>query len=318
MKMRCRTGRLFSRLAVLTVLAVLFALPPASAEPFLSDQSPQDFQERTATLFFRAGSSRWLEREQRLVTVPHSESYEKTLVQALLDGPSQGTRLTSLFPQGTEVLSVISEGRQLFVTLNERLMASYPDEAAVINTPDYRSGEGRLRRELAMGSLVNTLTESGEYIKVQVLVRAETTLTGSLRLSNRYYLSDNDALPDPLTRQEPLIMLPGYAAEQVMALWQRRDWMALEERLAQGPADAATQNAFTQALDASPAILGYSVSPGVPSPDGSYALTSVSLQYQVMGGPEKGIENWPLRLSRGAGAWDVPWAAFNALLEACQ
>jgi len=25
-----------------------------------------------------------------------------------------------------------------------------------------------------------------------------------------------------------------------------------------------------------------------------------------------------LRLSRGAGAWDVPWAAFNALLEACQ
>lgn len=307
------------RLAVILSLSALVVSSPVSAEPILGFDNPRAAQVRMATLYFRAaGNSRWLEREQRLIPVAHSESFEKALVQALLDGPSQGMKLTPLFPQGTEVLSVISEKHLLFVTLNERLMANYPDEAANIHIPDFRSGEGRLRRELAMGSLVNTLTESGEYAQVQVLVRAETTLTGSLRLSSRYYLYDNDSLPDPLTRQESLIMLPGYAAEQVMALWQRRDWTVLMERLAQGPSEAAAQSAFTQTLEDSPVILEYVVSPGVPSPDGSYATASVSLQYQAMGGPEKSIENWPLLLSRGAGAWDVPWAAFNALLEACQ
>lgn len=300
-------------------LSALFALLPVGAASLLSDQNPSGEQERLATLYFRAtGRSRWLEREQRLIPFSRSESYEKAQVQALLDGPSQGMKHSSLFPQGTEVLSVIAENQRLFVLMNGRLMADYADEAANINTPAYRAGEGRLRRELAMGSLVNTLTESGEYAQVQVLVRAETTLTGSLRLSNRYYLYDSDALPNPLTRQESLIMLPGHAAEEMMALWQRRDWAAMKESLAQDPAGSAAQSDFTQALDASPVILEYSVSPGIPAPDGRYALVSVSFDYQAMGDPEKSIENWPLRLSRGAGVWDVPWTALNALLEACR
>ncbi|NLG56846.1 MAG: GerMN domain-containing protein [Clostridiales bacterium] len=318
MKMRSKNEWMKKTLSALLGLALFFCLPTGNLEGLLTDQSPQEAQERLGTLYFRAANSRWLEREQRPVAFTRSESYEKALVQALIDGPLQSSRLSPLFPQGTQVLSVISEGRQLFVTFNERLMASYPDEAASINQADYRSGEGLVRRELAMASLVNTLTENGEYAQVQVLVRAETTLTGSLRLSSRYYLKDSDSLPDPLTRQEELIMLPGYAAEQVMALWKRRDWTALRERLVQGPADAAAQSAFTQALEASPVILQYTVSPGIPAPDGSYAVASLSLSYQVTGGVEKSIENWPLYLIRSPGAWEVPWDAFVALLEASQ
>lgn len=305
------------KLAAAMLLAGFLCPILVSAELLLTDQSPQTAQERMATLYFRCGTTRWLEREQRPVPTHSSQSYEKALVQALLSGP-ESARLTPLFPPGTQVLSVMAEGQQLFVTFNERLMAGYPDEGATLNIPDYRAGEGRLRRQLAMASLVNTLTESGEYAQVQVLVRAETTLTGSLRLSSRYYLEDADTLPDPLTRQEARIIQPGYVADQLMTLWKTRAWPALTGRLAQAPGDAAAQHAFGLALEASPEILQYTSTPGSPAPDGSYAVVSVSLQYQAKGGAEKSIENWPLRLNRAEGYWEVPWAAFSALLEACR
>lgn len=310
-----KTARFFHRLPAYLLLAVLLMSSPAPAGALLGPLPPQDAQERAATLYFRCGSSQWLEREQRLISVRHNESYEKALVQALIDGP-KAARLSALFPRGTQLLSVIAEGRQLFVTFNEGLMAAYPDEAALINTPGYRAGEGRLRRQLAMAALANTLTESGEYARVQVLVRAETTLTGSLRLSSRYYLEEADTLPDPLARQEALIMQPGFAAEQVMAPWKAREWALLRERLA--PGDTAAQNALGPALEASPYLIEYTLTPGVPSPDGSYAVVCATLRYQARGGAEKSLENWPLRLHRAGGCWQLPWTAFRALLEACR
>ncbi len=306
-------------LAAIMLLAGFLFTQPAHAQGLLTDaENPGQAQEHPATLYFRCGNSKWLEREQRNVPVTLSESYEKSLVEALLDGPSQGSQLVPLFPQGTQLLSVIAEGAQLFVTFNERLMAAYPDEGSSLSNPSYRAGEGRLRRELAMAALVNTLTETGEYARVQVLVRAETTLTGSLRLSSRYYLEDSEALPDPLTRQEAALMLPGYAVDGVISLWKSREWTALKERLAQVPGEAAAQNALTQALEISPAILQYTATPGVPGPDGSYALVSLSLQYQTKDGKEKTVDNWPLRLIRSNGCWQVPWSSFAALLGACR
>ncbi|MGI6695847.1 MAG: GerMN domain-containing protein [Christensenellales bacterium] len=308
----------FLILAGLMLLAGFLLTCPAHAQSLLTGEDPGQAQTRMATLYFRCGNSQWLEREQRPVPVSLSESHEKALVQALLDGPSQGSGLTPLFPQGTQVLSVITEGRQLFVTFNERLMAAYPDEGTDLSSPTYRAGEGRLRRKLAMASLVNTLTETGEYARVQVLVRAETTLTGSLRLSSRYYLEDTDTLPDPLIRQEAALMQPGNATDVLIGLWENREWTALKDRLAQAPGDAAAQSALMLALDASPVILQHTATPGIPGPDGSYAVVSLSLRYLDAQGREKSIENWPLRLIRQNGCWQLPWAGFSALLEACQ
>lgn len=315
--MRTKRTVLFCLLAAMMMLAGFLFPDGAMAAGLLTDQTEEGAKPRTVTLYFRHSQSRWLEREQREISISLSESPEKALVQALVEGPKAGT-LTSLFPAGVKVLSVIAEGRQLFVTFNERLMAPYSDEGADIAQEGYRAGEGRLRRELAMASLVNTLTENGEYARVQVLVRGETTLTGSLRLSKRYYLEDSDALPDPLTRQEGHILLPSYLVDQVMARWQNREWDALKASLAQVPVEASAQNAFGLMLDASPAIQHYTLTPGMPGPDGRYAVVCVSLQYQAQNGGDRMINNWPLRLVRQEGSWALPWGAFGALLEACR
>lgn len=104
------------------------------------------------------------------------------------------------------------EGETLFVTFNEQLLGRYADEAVIFST-DYSQGEGRLRRRLAMAALVNTLTESGLYSRVQVLVRQESYITSSMRLSMRYYLLEDDSLPPPLTRQESYILTPQVSAQ---------------------------------------------------------------------------------------------------------
>lgn len=50
--------------------------------------------------------------------------------------------------------------------------------------------------------LCATLTESGEYRAVQVLVRAESNVGSSMRLRESYFLADSELPCDALTREE--------------------------------------------------------------------------------------------------------------------
>ena len=125
---------------------------PAGAIPLdpLQMLSPQEqrgeLQSQAVTLYFRYLQSAYLGREQREISYPLGGSREKAIVAALIEGPgSLSASLNPLFPPGTQILSVISEGERLFLTFNEALMGRYSDEP-LISQEDYRRGEGLLRR----------------------------------------------------------------------------------------------------------------------------------------------------------------------------
>ena len=266
-----------------------------------------------AVLYFRYMDSGFLGQEQRTLRVPRTQGDAAAIVRALLDGPSaQSPLLGKLFPPGTQLHSVLEDGSRLFVTFNERLSSAMPGESG---TTAARDSEGRTRRRLAMASLVNALTESGRYASVQVLVLGQPGTTNSLRLSARYYLEDSDIIPDPLTRQEDLVITPGAATAIVMEHWKQMSWQKMETLVArESPAAGITEGTFD--LREFPRLLSYETSRGHPAPDGSYAVVSLSAQTMDSSGQERSLTGLPLRLLRREGVWKVSDVSLALLSEA--
>lgn len=300
-------------LAILLACQAFFTYSFALASPVLLDNSPPDSKSvYSSVLYFRYIDSMWLGQEQRSVNVPRTESLQKTLVQALLDGPSaQSPYFRPLFPTGTKVLSVLEDAGYLFVTFNERLMDPLPGEE---DTAGEGSGEGLLRRRLAMASLVNTLTESGQYRSVQVLIQGKSGTSSSMRLSGRYYLDKEDTLLDPLTRQEEWIITPGNAAGIILDAWKNRAINKLEALILR-ESKAAGSDEPSLDMNIIPPLSTYEVSTGSIGPDGSYAVAALTAQVTAPDGRLRDIKGFPLMLIRRDGLWKLSETSFILLSE---
>lgn len=297
-------------------IPVLSAAPAIMPAQMLSpnDQEAQ-MRKLPLTLYFRYRSSALLGRELRVLSVPGSGPYELSVVRALLDGPgSLSPHLSPLFPPGTQALSAVAEGGTLFVTFNETIMGHYPDEPLIM-TPDYSRGEGALRRRIAMAGLVNTLTELGRYRAVQVLVRGETYIATSMRLSMRYYLQDSDDLPDPLVRQETYIQSPRSAAQTLLSAWQGGNWAGCYPLLISGVQTLPSEHELIQIVRQAPGVLDYALSAGTVALDGQSAVVCVDYTLRRANGSTQTINAFPMKVLLVDGIYRIPYESLRQLLE---
>lgn len=267
-------------------------------------------EESSATLYFRYQDTALLKQEMRTLEILPNETRELALVSALLSGSQEGGE--ALFPPGVEALSTQVQDGVVFVTFNEALYGRYEDENGQLNMP-----EARLRRELAMDALTATLTESGQYHAVQVLVRAESQVGASMRLKNSYFLEENDAPCALLTRSEEHLMTPANVAHHILTAWQQRSFDALYALLSsqEDVKLLPAQSLFSEAFAQSEMLIAYTLTPGSIAPDGSSAVVCVDMTLRRTDGSEYILTGWPLRIKREAGAWKVSLSALQALMQ---
>lgn len=298
--------------ATALLLAAVFLtlyIKAAKASDLLGYQEPEAHGQEEVVLYFRYDNSAYLEQETRVLSLMATQGLEKALVQALLDGPA-ASGLHSLFPEGTQVVSVLPEGSRLFVTLSGDVMKAMPNENI---TSEQGKQAAILRRTLAMAALVNTLTERGAYQSVQVLVINQPGLSNSLRLSQRYYLQNDDSIPPPLTRMEEAIITPGRAAAHMLSLWQNQNLRGFISHLT----TRAQEGQDGQTLDtaALPLLKQFSTSQGSLAPDHSYALVMADLVLTLRDGQETTVSAFPLVLNRSQGVWTLSLPSILKLLQ---
>ncbi|MBR5230978.1 MAG: GerMN domain-containing protein [Clostridia bacterium] len=264
----------------------------------------------TATLYFRYQDTDLLMQESSELTILPNEPREKALVNALVSGSKTGGE--ALFPPGVEVLSTQVNNGIVYVTFNEALYNRYENES-----DQDPNGENALRRRLAMDALTATLTESGEYHAVQVLVRAESQVGSSMRLKNSYFLTGNDLPCDPLLRSEEHLMTPANVAAAILRAWQQRSFDTLypllssQEDYQLRPSQALFSETFAQ----SEMLLAYSLTPGSIAPDGQHAVVCVNMTLRRADGSERVVTAWPLRLMREACTWRVSVSTLSSLMQ---
>lgn len=312
-------------LAVLCLSACTAGLPLGGAlstavpgtDPALPEaQAPAELDRpETATLYFRYLEEPFLAQETRIITHSPSRPYELSLLTALISGPgSHSSDLTGLFPAGTQVLSTVTQGRTLFVTLSRELLSGYPDDNS--SAPE----EQQLRRRLCMQSIVATITENCDIDRVQILVEQTDSTTGSLRLQQGYFLEDPQSteLVGPLTREDELLLTPHRTAELLCSLWRSRDWQRLYQYIALRDPSTGVERIsyrdFVTAMENLPPLSGYAISGGSVTLDGtqaSYTLSATTLT----DGQESSHTGCILRLCRQDGLWRVTLTQLTGWLE---
>lgn len=264
-------------------------------------------QNDLATLWFRYGTEPLLAPETRVITHSRAEGHALAIVQALIDGPgATANGLGGLFPQGTQVISCTQAGNIMFVMLSRHIMNGYADEPAAWRSDPYWAAEVPLRRELAMQSIAATLTENCAVDTVVILV--EHSGSDTLRLRQSYYMEDSDALAEPLTRDESLLLTPARTAEIILQCWQEGDFTRLYRYVAaHDPATGAArpeENDFLAMMTDTPRLLHARAEGGSVSLDGKTAVFTVSGAWL-----EEGIETpftgMVLRLTREQGVWRI-------------
>lgn len=273
--------------------------PAADALPQMQDQ---------ATLWFRFGAEPFLAAETRTIAHAPTQTHALAILQELLEGPGTASAaLTSLFPQGTQVLSVTQSGRIMFVTLSRHIMNGYADEPANWRDQPQWAVEVPLRRQLAMQSIAATLTENFAVDTVVILV--DQTSTDSLRLRQGYFTLDGDtALADPLVRDESLLLSPSRTAEVILQCWQEGDYGRLYQYIA--PVDPMTgtvrpdEEAFAALLASQKPLLRATVAGGSVSADGQHAVFTVSGAY-LDESAEAPFSGMVLHLHREKGIWRI-------------
>lgn len=288
--------------------AVVEDAPGADVPAPVTADQPKN-QDRV-TLWFRYDDEPFLAAESRVITHSRTESHAMAILRALLAGPGAvSTGLRSLFPQGTQVISATQAGPVMFVTLSRHIMNGYPDEPSAWRDQPFWAQEVPLRRQLAMQSIVATLTENCGVDTVVILAEQTDVVTDSLRLRQGYYTLDGDmTLADPLTRDESLLLSPHRTAEIILQCWQERNFARLYRYIAlTDPATGAArpnEAEFLAAMADLPHLMHARVEGGSISADGSAAVFTLHGAW-LTNGQESPFEGLVLRLTREKGLWRV-------------
>ncbi|SMC57733.1 GerMN domain-containing protein [Papillibacter cinnamivorans] len=111
------------------------------------------------TLYFTNQATGLLEGETRTLEIQEGDTSAERIMSALLEGP-QSQNLSSSIPKGTKLLSASVDNGVCSVNLSKEFLESVPE--------DWQA------QQLAVYSIVNSLTDTDSIGQVQLLVEGET------------------------------------------------------------------------------------------------------------------------------------------------
>lgn len=272
-----------------------------------------------ATVYFRYGQTSVLGAQRIQLDIRREETIAMSIVQRLVEGPSAAYgRLEGLFPQGTQVISVVSEGTTAFVTLSSAFLGKPDGAPADWEDLTVWQEEAALRRRLAVQSIVLSLTEEGRYQRVQMYV-ADSDDDVPRRIPMALLdtsVTDASLVLAPCTRDEQALLTPARLMRMALGAWQGQDWDALYALMA--VPDGEQMPAFSvfeaQMRERNVSLLSYEVSEGTVSVDGKSATLVLDAKIRSADGGDAQIVRQSVLLTRVADNWSLAPDTLTALM----
>lgn len=271
------------------------------------------------TLYYRYRQTELLGAQSAVLDITRDQTVARSIVDQLVAGPDAlHGQLTALFPQGTQVLSVTGEGATAFVTLSRAFLGA-PDGAPQ-DWEDQESWqeEATLRRNLAVQSLVLSLTEGGRYQRVQLMV-AQTDDDAPERIPLYCFDRTQTNLSVVLgacSRDEAVLLTPYRAMTMILEGWQARNWAQVYQLLTpeKGGQLPTLSDFEAQMRRADVSLLDYTVSQGTISLDGRTATVVLDASLRSTAGGDAEIVRESVALVRAADNWAMTPSTLESLM----
>ena len=271
------------------------------------------------TLYYRFEDTQVLGAQRAQLDIRREETVATSIVQRLIDGPATAyAKLSGVFPQGTELISVSGEDTTAFVTLSRSFLGR-PDGAPADWEDSFAwQEEAALRRRLAVQSIVLALTEGGRYQRVQMYV-ADSDDDIPQRMPMIYfdpYISDAAVVLGASSRDESVMLTPKRAMEMILEAWRVRDDELLYAFLtAEKGEELPALGVFAaQMKKQDVSLLSAEVSAGTVSIDGQTATMIVDAQIRSGEGGDAQIHRESVPLVRRADNWAISMDTLQSLM----
>ena len=269
------------------------------------------------TLYFRYADTKYLGVERSTIDLTREETVATLMISELVSGPdAQSERLSGLFPMGTRVISVKTDGPTAFVTLSSEFLGR-PDGAPLDwEESDAWQTEAALRRRLAFQSIVLSLTEGGQCQRVQ-LYTAEADDSVPQRIP--LYLLNDEETDTTLRlaacgRDEALLITPSIVMDRVLKAWKEKDWASAYPFIHAGEPVSNLQSFEREMKDQPVSLLSYTVSNGTIAVDGQSATVVIDAEIQDAAGERAQIAREAVPVYRFQDNWMLEYESLLSLM----
>lgn len=286
-----------------------------------------DVQRQSYTLYFRYGGEEYLAGEQRLLPVSEDKPIERVLLQEMIkNGPSAGSLyLEPVINPKTSVISVSSNREYLYITLSREFLDPISGEAPGNweEDPAWREAVYTERR-LAVMAIVNTMTELGEYSRIQILIDTDGTKQGVRPTREMLGFAGDDKtqnaqLMGPLTRDPSMVLTPGNTLSLIMKRFSEKDWTGVDEIIARddqyGNVKPSTDEVVGMLAVLDISLTGYAITGEMVSNDGQSAVVTVSYEFQLKNGSTYTHDDVSMRMEREDSVWKLVYPSISQLLN---
>jgi hypothetical protein len=166
-------------------------------------------READVTMYYRLAGEEALLALDQTITVRANEYVEEAIMRQLIEGPPAFlTDLVPVFPAGTRLVDVSSEGAILYVTLSAELLNASSDAKT--------REEIDIERRMAIYAIVNSVTSNSLYSRVQVMVDMDGVGSGT-RIPGSLLGFDSLQLLEPMRFSSDVIATPKSIVEFALA-----------------------------------------------------------------------------------------------------
>ncbi|MGI5899179.1 MAG: GerMN domain-containing protein [Christensenellales bacterium] len=190
---------------------------------YIVDISPNvltdTFETGVKTIYYRINGELLLAPVLVQYSLPVDKSKEEQLIEALISGPPVDKHeLMAAIPADTQLVSLQSRDGYLEITLSNEFLSVGEDVPANWESNPVWSKEVMDRRRMATYSIINSITELGEYSRVLILIDVNGDGNGQRVNRSQFGLpsGEEDAPIEPLRRDPTLILSPQRACEKVL------------------------------------------------------------------------------------------------------
>lgn len=244
---------------------------------------------------------------EETVEVPIDQRKELYILEKLIDGPDSNPFLNTIINSKTKVISVTDSASTISVTLSNEFLRLTESALKI-------SDDKNMLLRMCVYSVVNSLTEYGQFDKVQILIDVNNTGIGERVTRGVLGFTDNpEEYLESLSRDDSTLLTPRRALKTAFELIENKDWSTLyslipetQERL-EYELFSSLCNTHIENL-----VLEDELSYGSVAPNGKTAVITAS--FRITGISERSYQDIPIVLNKTNDIWMLSYSLFELYL----
>ncbi len=267
-------------------------------------------------VYFRYEDKNYLVGQQHLVTVPETKRAEEVFLQELIAGPKTTSNVLqpSINPN-TRIVSVSDNNGLLFVTLSSHFLtplSGVPENW--VQSEEWTNFVMRQRR-LALYSIVNTLTQTGKYSKVQLYIDYNDNEQGERPTRGQMGMlgGNSESLLEPIGRNSQIIFEADTAVMLFMQSFSEKNWAEAAKYVQLDNQEEAKTELIDEFSRQDLTLIEYEVTSMTTAYDGQSSIVTINYFIRSKDGVEYENANMSLKVIRADDIWKISSVSIDQL-----